>query len=699
MDLKNKITETSKLALVLNNSKCKTIQKTTYSPSSVELPNQDINNAFKHYIPSNKEWSSTIYSFNKNNLVLAPQISQWTYELSKSYLNASPKSNIMDNIYIAKNRSKKNFSKIFFKGCVSGKNSLNKGAEVNTTDIRMNKHLSTFRKSFKMNSNLRRNIMKFFNVSSTKSNGEKVESTNLSIHNMLDTDNQRKWKRYSVLKTFLSKPEIRYSSRNVNITLYIYNRKNMFILKNIKKNFDLMKAKFNANVKNNFISTLSISSKGMKGNKGTQAAIKEWKKKNRVLRKLFNKNRVILRNKFFYKLSKKSSITFFLYMWRYLKASSLNSLCKNINLFNQFIAKGFDKNLFKFIFNRYAGADTKGINKWNNLNKLNYITEEKKKDLKKIMKKYSRIFKISEEFLVSNFNALTLKSNLVRVLRNNMNQEHSDKLVMWLNKSKEVYGFKPFANLYYFKHNILAYYFEYYKRNNNNLLALKNVFFKIFFKRIYFNIVNLKYWNLDSKIMADIITTKLVDRTKNVLKVLKRSISSRPTFNLVPTILKLKENNNSTMFAFDRTKNDFFFSRSINRLKSRNIGYKLVLNERKQNNKISNHHILFVSNKYKNNLLLDNLQNKWKIGTKLQAKGRITKRKTAQRSLSKIKYVGTLKNILSSYGGISTSLSRGIVKSNLHNFNNNNHSANGSFGIKVSISSLQTLQRWNMNTN
>ena len=95
--------------------------------------------------------------------------------------------------------------------------------------------------------------------------------------------------------------------------------------------------------------------------------------------------------------------------------------------------------------------------------------------------------------------------------------------------------------------------------------------------------------------------------------------------------------------------------------------------------------------------MLENLQHKWKIGTKLQAKGRITRRKTAQRSLKKIKYVGTLTNLLSSHIGISTSLSRGVNKSNLQYINNNKYNANGSFGLKVSISSLQTLQKWSIN--
>ena len=74
----------------------------------------------------------------------------------------------------------------------------------------------------------------------------------------------------------------------------------------------------------------------------------------------------------------------------------------------------------------------------------------------------------------------------------------------------------------------MLYFYENYKINSNNTLPMKNILFKIFLKRTYHYIISLKYWNLDSKILADLITTKLIDRTKNVLKVLKKSITHYP---------------------------------------------------------------------------------------------------------------------------------------------------------------------------
>jgi len=73
-------------------------------------------------------------------------------------------------------------------------------------------------------------------------------------------------------------------------------------------------------------------------------------------------------------------------------------------------------------------------------------------------------------------------------------------------------------------------------------------------------------------------------------------------------------------------------------------------------------------------------------GIRLQGTGRLTKRLTASRSISKVKYMGSLKNINSSYESISTVMLRGFAKSNLQSVNINDYNQNGSFGVNVSTS-------------
>jgi hypothetical protein len=72
------------------------------------------------------------------------------------------------------------------------------------------------------------------------------------------------------------------------------------------------------------------------------------------------------------------------------------------------------------------------------------------------------------------------------------------------------------------------------------------------------------------------------------------------------------------------------------------------------------------------------------IGIRLEGKGRLTRRLTASRSIFKLTYIGTMKNIFSSNQGYSSMLSKGFQKSTLDYINANSYNRNGSFGIKSS---------------
>jgi hypothetical protein len=74
-------------------------------------------------------------------------------------------------------------------------------------------------------------------------------------------------------------------------------------------------------------------------------------------------------------------------------------------------------------------------------------------------------------------------------------------------------------------------------------------------------------------------------------------------------------------------------------------------------------------------------------GARLEAKGRLTRRFTASRSVLKIKWKGSLKNIDSSYKGLSSIMLRGHVKSNIQYSLINSKTRNGAFGLKGWLSS------------
>jgi hypothetical protein len=69
-------------------------------------------------------------------------------------------------------------------------------------------------------------------------------------------------------------------------------------------------------------------------------------------------------------------------------------------------------------------------------------------------------------------------------------------------------------------------------------------------------------------------------------------------------------------------------------------------------------------------------------GVRLEAKGRLTRRFTASRSVFKIKWNGSLKNVDSSCRGLSSVMLRGYVKSNVQYSIVNSKTRNGAFGLK-----------------
>ena len=93
------------------------------------------------------------------------------------------------------------------------------------------------------------------------------------------------------------------------------------------------------------------------------------------------------------------------------------------------------------------------------------------------------------------------------------------------------------------------------------------------------------------------------------------------------------------------------------------------------------------SNSKIENFVLNSLKHKSMAGARLEAKGRLTKRFTASRSVFKIKWKGSLKNIESSYRGLSSVILRGHFKSNLQYSAVNSKTRNGAFGLKGWISS------------
>jgi len=80
--------------------------------------------------------------------------------------------------------------------------------------------------------------------------------------------------------------------------------------------------------------------------------------------------------------------------------------------------------------------------------------------------------------------------------------------------------------------------------------------------------------------------------------------------------------------------------------------------------------------------LLNNIKYKLISGVRFEASGRLTRRLIASRAIFKFRYVGSLKNIYSSYVGLSSVMLRGYLKSNIEYTLINSKTRNGAFGLK-----------------
>lgn len=195
------------------------------------------------------------------------------------------------------------------------------------------------------------------------------------------------------------------------------------------------------------------------------------------------------------------------------------------------------------------------------------------------------------------------------------------------------------------------------KFNYNYLSYLSNLLKKIYNKNIQFDIVNLKYFYLNSDILTESILLKIRRDRRKLIRKLK--------------------------YLLIRSK--------ISKI-SKFLTYKPIgKNTLSLNKKIDPVSHLILENAYKKEktlkrTVLSLIKYKRVTGVRLEAKGRLTRRYTASRSVSKLRYKGNLINIDSSYLGLSSVLLRGNLRSNVQYTKLNSKTRIGSFGLKGWVS-------------
>lgn len=193
------------------------------------------------------------------------------------------------------------------------------------------------------------------------------------------------------------------------------------------------------------------------------------------------------------------------------------------------------------------------------------------------------------------------------------------------------------------------------KFNYNYLSYLSTLLKKIYNKNIEFEIMNLKYFYLNSDIFTESILLKIRRNRRNLMRKLKY------------LIIKTKTNKTSKLIT-----QKIIDKNNIN--KNKDYISNLILKDLYKNKKTIKRTVLNLIN-YKK-----------VIGIRLEANGRLTRRHTASRSITKINYKGNLLNIDSSYLGLSSVLLRGNLRSNMQYTKLKSKTRIGSFGLKGWIS-------------
>lgn len=221
------------------------------------------------------------------------------------------------------------------------------------------------------------------------------------------------------------------------------------------------------------------------------------------------------------------------------------------------------------------------------------------------------------------------------------------------------------------------------KFDNRFILALKNLFVKIYNKKIALNIVSLKSIYLNSDILSQIMSIKLKNRKNRILKILKFTLKNlkKPKLRKFQLIGNKKERTNylKNLYINDLINNKFYTkSNDVNKDALNLIISKLFIFKFANN--------IVNINKKSNNLIntyLNSLKYKSMNGIRIEASGRLTKRITASRSIFKLKYLGNIKNRDSSFKGYSSVILRGHLTSNLQYTMTMSKTRIGSYGLKT----------------
>lgn len=212
-----------------------------------------------------------------------------------------------------------------------------------------------------------------------------------------------------------------------------------------------------------------------------------------------------------------------------------------------------------------------------------------------------------------------------------------------------------------------------YKFEELFLYKLSKLISKLYNKKVEFNIVNLKSIILNSDLFTEILTLKIKKKKANVIRRMNYILNKAR----LPKVNNIQERG-SVVKSVD-------FNLLENKYKNLNLYSVLGLAENSIEEILSDLYYVKNTSQLKNRIF-NSIKYKNMGGIRLEVKGRLTRRYRADRAIYKVKWKGGLKNIDSSFKGLSSVNKRGYLNSNVEYSMFTSKRRIGAFGVKGWIS-------------
>jgi hypothetical protein len=469
-------------------------------------------------------------------------------------------------------------------------------------------------------------------------------------------------RRLSTKRVFIGRGELKHSNNKVIITKYVYNTEAMFLWENVQKALEIL---YNPEKELEIFLHEDEDTKDKDKYKEEKSKYKSFNLEN-MLKEVFKFKHVLRTTT--HKKSKKERNTIFFN--KSDKTPLINKVFKKIKK----IYKIIEKKEEIITFNRPL-----------------YLSNEQKLDINEDINN-KRIIKLNrslslEEFMTQ-FDFKTYNDKVLKYI--------SDKYSISLTNKEKLSLFNEIIiqidEWYTYSHLLPLYLFMFNKAKftMNFMEKLTHLVKNLYNKEVVFNIVNLKKMHLSSDIYTQAVALKLKNRDNKLYRVLKSSLRKIK----IPDFSKITKKNkwNKDEFIVNKIRNSLINSMfTAEQEDAKDPLNNLLLNffPSAENLKKS---VVVKKGSVKNysislkDYVLMYLKHIKIRGLRVEAKGRLTRRFTASRSVFKMKWKGGLKNVDSSFKGLSTIMLRGYVKSNAQYTFISSKNRNGAFGVKGWVS-------------